>query len=78
MPVPVRGRGRAPLGGAGLCRKVCGAPGGSTPDDSELDVVRENVDGACNDNCGFENVRDRWCVLASPTTAEALLAEVVS
>lgn len=82
IPVPVRGRGRAPPGGAGLCRRVGGAPGGSTPDDRELDVVCvlpcANVEGVRSVDCGLENVRDRWYTVAPPIATDTLLADAWS
>ena len=58
MPVPVRGRGRAPVGCIGRWRNVGGAPGGSTPDETEFDVVRTPPSTGSAD-CGLDNVRGR-------------------
>lgn len=70
MPVPVRGRGRAPEG-VWRCRSVGGAPGGRTPEESELDVVRTRVPlmgvRRPDIDCGFESVRARCWMLAALT-----------
>lgn len=61
IPVPVRGRGPFNVG---FCLKVGGAPGGSTPEDKEFEVVRTcpcdavaGRIGSLIEVCGFDSVR---------------------